>query len=130
MLSRIKKLFSLKTLLSAFFVFHMATGSGVTLAQLAKSDMAVQERPSILAMYTDLLVLRPVGAVTTVLGAAAYVVSLPFTLPVGNATEVGNALVAEPAKFTFARCLGCTKTGYTKEVGKETSADAAESGTW
>lgn len=109
MLSRIKQLFSFKTLLSFIFVFHMTTGSGVTLAQ---SNLGADERPSILSMYTDLLVLRPIGVVTTVLGTAVYVVSLPFTLPVGNQKDVGNALVVEPAMFTFYRCLGCTRSGY------------------
>lgn len=124
MLQRIKQLVSLKTVLSAVLAVNLATASNLSLAQ---SSALAEDEPSILAMYTDLLILRPVGVVTTVIGAAAYVVSLPFTLPVGNATKAGKTLVADPAMFTFARCLGCTRIGYTEEIKTETSA---ESSTW
>ena len=124
MLSRIKQLLSVKTLLSAILAVNLATASSVSFSQVSTS---ADEKPGPLPMFTDLLILRPIGAATMVIGAVAYVVSLPFTLPVGNATEVGKTLVAEPAKFTFARCLGCTRTGYTKEVEAETSA---ENSTW
>lgn len=79
---------------------------------LAAADPFNDDKPSTLAMYTDLLLLRPLGIGVTALGAVAYVVSLPFTLPVGGATEAGYVLVGEPALYTFARCLGCTKVGY------------------
>lgn len=75
--------------------------------------------PSGLAMVTDILVLRPAGTVATVLGSILYVVALPFTLPVGGATEAGQILVAEPAIYTFYRCLGCTRPGYNKNQADE-----------
>ncbi len=75
--------------------------------------------PSALAMFTDLIILRPVGAVATVVGSVLYVVALPFTLPVGGATEAGQVLVAEPAVYTFYRCLGCTRPGYNKNQADE-----------
>ncbi len=109
MLKYVKQIFPLKTILSAVIAVNMATISSASFAQVT---MVEDEEPSILAMYTDLLVLRPVGAATTVIGAAAYLVSLPFTLPVGRSTQVGKKLVAGPALFTFYRCLGCTRTGY------------------
>ena len=68
-------------------------------------------QPSALAMMTDLIILRPLGTAATIVGAAAYVVSLPFTLPTGSASG-GSVLVGEPAIYTFARCLGCTRPGY------------------
>lgn len=84
-------------------------------------------QPSALAMYTDLLVIRPIGIVTTTLGAVAYVVSLPFTLPAGGATEAGDVLVVEPAMYTFVRCLGCTRPGYNRsEADAEADAKAIE----
>jgi len=110
MLQRIKQLLSVKTVLSAVLAINLVTASSLGLAQSA--TMADEDEPSILAMYSDLILLRPIGLVVTAIGAAAYVVSLPFTLPVGNSNKVGKKLVADPAMFTFARCLGCTRVGY------------------
>lgn len=75
--------------------------------------------PSALAMYTDLLFIRPVGIVATVLGSVVYVVALPFTAASGGITEAGEVLVVEPAMYTFVRCLGCTRPGYNKTQADE-----------
>lgn len=72
---------------------------------------AVDESPSALAMTGDALFVRPVLLAATVVGSAVYLVSLPFSLLGGNAKEAGDVLVAGPAKATFVRCLGCTKSG-------------------
>lgn len=58
------------------------------------------------AMVADVLVARPVGLVTTVVGSVVYVVSLPFSLLGGNEKQVRQKLVVEPIKFTFKRPLG------------------------
>ncbi len=58
------------------------------------------------AMMVDALLVRPVSLVGTVLGTAAFIVSLPFTLPSGSAGEAGQKLVVEPAAYTFTRPLG------------------------
>lgn len=76
----------------------------------------VEEHPSALTMVGDLVVARPILIATTVVGAAAYVVSLPFTLAGGNAKAAGETLVATPAKNAFVRCLGCRQQGYKKDV--------------
>jgi hypothetical protein len=52
----------------------------------------------------------------TVLGTATYIVSLPFTLAGGNSAEAAETLVVGPARATFVRCLGCTKTGRKEKV--------------
>lgn len=57
-------------------------------------------------MIFDLLALRPLGLVATVVGGAVYIVSLPFSLAGGNAAQAGWELVGEPAQFTFVRPLG------------------------
>ncbi len=57
-------------------------------------------------MAADLLLIRPLGIVSTVVGCAVYVVSLPFSIPGGNHNEVLNTTVVEPAKFTFKRGVG------------------------
>jgi hypothetical protein len=79
-------------------------------------SQAVEENPSALAMAGDLVIARPLLLAATVVGAALYVVSLPFSLAGGNAVEAGNTLVVGPATSTFVRCLGCTRLGYKKEV--------------
>ena len=57
-------------------------------------------------MLVDVIVLRPFGIAATVLGAAVFVVSLPFTLPTRSVDQAAQRLVVDPAKFTFVRPLG------------------------
>ncbi len=83
---------------------------GISFAQ------AIDEDPAAFAMAADLAIARPLLLVTTVAGAAVYLVSLPFTLAGGNAKQAGNSLVVKPAKATFVRCLGCVTSGYKKDV--------------
>ena len=83
--------------------------------QMAYSQ-AVEEEPSAVAMAGDLVLARPLLLGTTVVGTVLYVVSLPFSLAGGNAKEAGKTLVVGPALATFVRCLGCTRSGYKKDV--------------
>lgn len=62
--------------------------------------------PSGSSMLVDIVIARPLGLVATVIGAAAWVVSLPFSLPSGSADEAAQALIADPARYTFKRPLG------------------------
>ena len=84
------------------------------------SQEAVDEHPNEWAMVGDLLVARPIGAVLTVGGAAAWLVSLPFTLLAGNASEAAGTLIGGPVETTFMRCLGCRIPGYS---GKDAEAN-------
>lgn len=77
---------------------------------------AVDESPSALAMAGDAVFVRPALFATTLVGSAVYLVSLPFSLLGGNAGEAGEVLVVGPAKATFVRCLGCTRTGRKPET--------------
>lgn len=77
---------------------------------------AVDETPSALAMTGDAIFVRPALLATTIVGSAVYLVSLPFSLLGGNAGEAGEVLVMGPAKATFVRCLGCTRTGKKPET--------------
>jgi hypothetical protein len=74
--------------------------------QHAAASEGVFDEPSGEGMVFDLLVLRPCGIVATVLGTTFFVVSLPFTLPTKSVKQAAKKLVAEPAKYTFARPLG------------------------
>ena len=58
------------------------------------------------AAATDLLVARPGGLAATALGAAIFVVGLPFTLISGSTEQAAQTLVVQPANYTFSRPLG------------------------
>jgi hypothetical protein len=57
-------------------------------------------------MTTDLLLVRPLGLVTTVVGSVGFVISLPFTLPTGTYDVTAERFVFQPARNTFVRPLG------------------------
>jgi len=90
------------------------------LPQMLWAQEAIDESPNEWAMVGDLLVARPIGAVLTVGGAAVWLVSLPFTLLAGNASEAAGTLIGGPVETTFMRCLGCRNPGYS---GKDTEAN-------
>lgn len=73
------------------------------------------ESPPFYKMLGDLIIARPLLLGATVIGTAAFVVSLPFTALGGNVKEAGQALVIDPGKATFVRCLGCTESGYKQD---------------
>ena len=54
----------------------------------------------------DVLIVRPVSLAATVIGAALFIVALPFSLPSGSVEKTGQLLVADPFKYTFARPVG------------------------
>lgn len=78
------------------------------LSTLTRAEV-IDERPSPPAMVADAILMRPVMLGATLVGAAIYVVAVPFALMGGNAPEVGEKLVVKPFKATFIRCLGCTQ---------------------
>ena len=57
-------------------------------------------------MMADTFLIRPFMLVSTVVGAATFIVTLPFSALGGNVGEAGRTLVVEPAKYTFIRPLG------------------------
>ena len=79
--------------------------------QASSGDPAYDiQPPKAYAMLGDLIIARPLLIGATAIGAVAFVVSLPFTALGGNVKEAGQALVADPAREAFARCLGCTSS--------------------
>lgn len=93
--------------------------SCMLLPQMLLAQEAIDESPNEWAMAGDLLVARPIGAALVVGGAAVWLVSLPFTLLAGNASEAAGTLIGGPVETTFMRCLGCRNPGYT---GKDAEA--------
>ena len=70
-----------------------------TVAPRVRHDRRSAHRPSFLIA-------------ATAVGAVAFVVSLPFTAASGSVGKAGQALVVDPGKEAFVRCLGCTTSGY------------------
>jgi hypothetical protein len=62
--------------------------------------------PSAEVMMIDMAFMRPLGLVSTVVGAVAFVVSLPITIPAKQVNQAARTLVVTPAEFTFTRHLG------------------------
>lgn len=73
------------------------------------------QTPKAYAMLGDLIIARPLLIGATAIGVVAFVVSLPFTALGGNVAEAGEALVLEPGKEAFVRCLGCETSGYKQD---------------
>ncbi|AIS18620.1 multidrug transporter [Pseudomonas rhizosphaerae] len=70
------------------------------------------QNPPAYAMIGDLLIARPLLVAATIVGAGLFVIALPFTAAGGNVGASGKALVVDPGKAAFVRCLGCTQSGY------------------
>ncbi len=65
------------------------------------------EAPPVEAMAADLLLLKPLGIVTTAVGCVLYVVALPFTVwSKERINEAGKRFVVDPGVYTFVRPLG------------------------
>lgn len=58
------------------------------------------------ATLFDVLILRPMGIVSCVVGVATAVVAMPFAITSGAGYEVGDKLITEPVEFTFKRPIG------------------------
>ncbi|MDX2316533.1 MAG: multidrug transporter [Gammaproteobacteria bacterium] len=100
-----------KTTLIRFFAVALTTVAlhlpGV--AQAAGTGAEPELRPpqgSSQDMIGDLVLQRPFGLATTVVGIGTWIVALPFTIFSGSAGNAGEVLVAEPGLHTFARPLG------------------------
>lgn len=57
-------------------------------------------------MAVDLVVVRPLGIVATVIGTAGFVLALPFTVPSGSTEDTAREWVVAPFEYTFNRPLG------------------------
>ena len=62
--------------------------------------------PSGADILTDLVYVRTTSFVSTVLGTAWFLISLPFTAAGGNAGDAAEVLVVNPGKLTFCQPLG------------------------
>ena len=94
-----------RKLLTYFLAFTLALSNVMFSANVAAYER-VHEEPTAGTMLADTFMVRPFMLVSTVIGTAAFIVTLPFSLLGGNAGEAGKTLVVEPAAYTFVRPLG------------------------
>jgi len=100
----------LKTIFSKLKNTFMVMGlSSVLILPGLSHAGRIDEPPTPAAMVADIMV-RPIMAGATVLGAGIFLATLPFSLMGGNAGQAGDVLVVQPFNATFLRCLGCTNT--------------------
>ncbi|HEY1075323.1 MAG TPA: hypothetical protein VGE51_01415 [Fontimonas sp.] len=65
------------------------------------------EAPSAGAMAVDLIIVRPLGLVASVVGIGLFVVQLPFAVLAGESpSDPAAQLVKAPLAYTFTRPLG------------------------
>jgi hypothetical protein len=72
----------------------------------AEATVQIDDSPSGEQMALDLVLMRPLGLVGTVIGIGVFVVSTPFCALAWNCVDPARRLILEPAKFTFTRELG------------------------
>lgn len=58
------------------------------------------------ATAADVLVVRPLSFVATILGSALFVVSLPVAALSDSVSDTAEALVLTPGRMTFTRPVG------------------------
>ncbi|MFN2427481.1 MAG: hypothetical protein ABR587_13655 [Candidatus Binatia bacterium] len=84
----------------------LATASIAT----ASGQQIYVERPddetSGASIAADVIVVRPLSFVATVLGTTVFFLGLPFAAMAGDLETPGRVLVQEPAAYTFKRPLG------------------------
>jgi hypothetical protein len=70
------------------------------------TSSSASENGGPMTVAADVLVVRPVCLVATVIGSAVFVVALPAAAISKSVKKTANTLVAKPANATFTRPLG------------------------
>jgi hypothetical protein len=98
-----KRMKILKKLISTLSLVTLLT---LAIPAVTLADERGREQGDDVSIVLDLLVLRPVGVVTTAAGILVFVGSLPISLSTLSVDKAFNALVVTPAHYTFVRKLG------------------------
>jgi hypothetical protein len=72
----------------------------------ATNSTFAQTRPDPAAVVADVVIVRPVCFVATVVGSVFFVVSLPISAIAKSVKTTADVLVVSPAKATFTRPMG------------------------
>ncbi|HEY7759161.1 MAG TPA: hypothetical protein VIA64_07070 [Burkholderiales bacterium] len=73
---------------------------------LALDQEQIRREPTEGEILADGLIARPLALISTVIGAVAFVVTLPFTVPSKTTDRAAEKLVAKPARYAFKRPIG------------------------
>ena len=103
-----------KSLVSALAAVCM-----ILTSSLAGAEQYSDVKPTGEAMAGDALLVRPIGLAATVMGIGIFFVTLPFTLPGGNAGTAAKSLIGEPAQYTFSRPLGQSQAKPIEDVQRQ-----------
>jgi hypothetical protein len=71
--------------------------------------------PSSSVVAVDGLIGRPLGLATTIAGTAAFLVTLPMSIPSESTAEAAWGFVGRPAGWTFVRPLGREEPVYQEQ---------------
>ncbi|SHG62867.1 hypothetical protein SAMN04488068_0830 [Hydrocarboniphaga daqingensis] len=97
-------------LLAAGMVLLTSTSAwaqSATPATPVVEEPAPDASPAAAAMAFDLIVVRPLSLVATVIGSGLFLLQLPLALIQAEPpTAAAEKLVVEPARYTFDRPLG------------------------
>jgi len=99
-----------RTVKQRFFTTMVTLGLVAATIQPTFAAIEIDETdfgPSYETMVVDTVVGKPLQLANAVVGTAAYIVSLPFSLIGRNADQAQQKLFVEPWD-AMGRCLGCT----------------------
>jgi len=96
---------SVRSLLGVLIALSIISG----VADSATADDQ-QTQSASMAAIPDLIVVRPVAAVGSILSTSVFMVALPFTYHDNNGFSLLNPLVEKPWRFVTDRPLGVWKT--------------------
>ncbi len=88
------------------FVLTVNLCPAVLAEQVRSPVQKTLDTPTPTDTFIDALFYRPVGLALIPIGAAVFIISLPFSATGGNVPTAFNNLVTAPAKYTFCRPLG------------------------
>lgn len=75
-------------------------------ATVMAQESLPEEEEIPLKMTADLLLVRPLGLIATLVGGVVFILGSPFSALGGNINESFDYLLAKPAQYTFVRPLG------------------------
>lgn len=89
-------------------ILSMASfAAAADVSEQAAEETLPDNAPSAGAMAFDLVVIRPLSLVATLLGSGLFLLQLPLDLIQGTPpVDPAQKLVVEPARYTFDRPLG------------------------
>jgi hypothetical protein len=73
---------------------------------LMQAFLAFAQTDDAFVAAADVVVARPLGIASIIVGTAVFIVAMPFALTSGTVKETADTLVSEPFRFTFQRPVG------------------------